>query len=78
MQQQDVARCHCTLQRWQAVLASNHTAAKAVTHTRKRLKEALELTEEGEVDEREVVEQQEPEEFACRQHEFSAAAAHIK
>lgn len=34
------------------------------------------LTEEREVDEREVVEQQEPEEFACMQHTSSATAAY--
>ena len=38
----------------------------------------LELTKEGEVDEREVVEQQEPEEFACMHHISSAAALYTK
>lgn len=32
----------------------------------------LELTKEGEVDEREVVKQQKPEEFACMSHTVSA------
>ena len=38
----------------------------------------FELTKEGEVDKREVVEQQEPKEFACMQHTASAAAPPTK
>ena len=66
-------------------MAQTQVTCDAVTLRQQQLRNhtrsfnvALQLTKEREVDEREVVEQQEPEEFACMQHMPSATAACTK